>query len=148
MTPGDQTEDPPAQTFRLHRRRESVTAEEVLRWMRSRPGASWEASISDIERAIDEICAEGPRAMTDKVMGLFFANIVRAVTDMRKAGLSDGEIACIVGDIRSAALHEERLRSEIAVKDNPPKHPTWVEMRDALNDFIERPRAAGEGSQT
>lgn len=79
--------------------------------------------------------------MTEKVMGLFFANIVRAVTDMRRAGLTEADIACIVGDIRAAAITEERLRLEMVLKEHPPKHPTWVEMRDALVDFIERPAA-------
>jgi len=49
--------DPPVErAFRLTRRRESVTAEEVLQWMRSRPGCSWAASIRDIDRALDDIC--------------------------------------------------------------------------------------------
>ncbi len=57
MTPGDLSEETEAQPFRLHRRRESVTAEEVLKWLRDRPGASWEATARDVEHAIDQICA-------------------------------------------------------------------------------------------
>lgn len=44
------------QTFRLRRRRESITAVELLEWYRSRPGCSWQATINDVNRALDEIC--------------------------------------------------------------------------------------------
>jgi hypothetical protein len=44
------------QTFRLRRRRESVTAVELLEWYKSRPGCSWQATINDVNRALDEIC--------------------------------------------------------------------------------------------
>lgn len=43
--------------FRLHRRRESVTADEVLKWIKEQPTDSgWLATIKGIELALDEIC--------------------------------------------------------------------------------------------
>lgn len=44
------------QNIKLGRRRESVTAAEILEWLRARPGVSWEATIRDIERVLDDIC--------------------------------------------------------------------------------------------
>lgn len=43
------------QTVFLRRRRESITAEELLTWFRARWGTSWQATINDIEHAIDDI---------------------------------------------------------------------------------------------
>lgn len=78
--------------------------------------------------------------MSGKVGTIFFANIRTAIDEMRKAGLQDATIACIVCDIRAAAIHEERLRAEITTKNNPPHYPTYIEMREAIASFIERPQ--------
>lgn len=40
------------------RHRKSITVEEVLDWMRSRPGISWIVTVNDIEHVLDEIEAE------------------------------------------------------------------------------------------
>lgn len=42
--------------FKLRRRRESVTAKEIIAWMRTKRSWQWAASINDINRALDEIC--------------------------------------------------------------------------------------------
>lgn len=48
--------DPP-QVFHLHRRRESVSAEEVLGWINQQPDSDgWMATRKGIEIALAEIC--------------------------------------------------------------------------------------------
>lgn len=64
----------------------------------------------------------------EKVMPLFFANIIPAVREMRQAGMKEAQIACCVSDIRAAAIHEERLRAEVVVKDNPPQSRGSISM--------------------
>lgn len=39
-------------------KRDEITGVELLRWMRGRPGASWVATISDIEKALNGIVCE------------------------------------------------------------------------------------------
>lgn len=46
--------------FKLRRRRESVTAKEIIAWMRTKRSWQWAASINDINRALDEICQWSP----------------------------------------------------------------------------------------
>jgi len=41
-------------------RRESITATELLAWFKARPGASWVATINDINRALDDITGVEP----------------------------------------------------------------------------------------
>ena len=43
--------------FHLHRRRESVTAAEILEWIKQQPeGSGWMATVKGINLATDEIC--------------------------------------------------------------------------------------------
>jgi hypothetical protein len=76
--------------------------------------------------------------MTGKVGDCFFANAAPAVHEMRNAGMSETLIATTLCDIRAAAIAEERLRVESIHRTSPPEYPTWVEMRDAIGDLIER----------
>lgn len=46
----------PTTVIRLRRRREAVSAFEVLDWLQKRPGASWIATVNDINQALDDIC--------------------------------------------------------------------------------------------
>lgn len=63
-----------------------------------------------------------------------FASVCRgAVADMRQAGMSDTTIACVVTEIRSAAIHEERLRLSTLLALNPPTHLSHTDMSEVLN---------------
>lgn len=43
--------------FQLRRRRESVTATEILEWIKQQPdGSGWLATVRGVELALDEIC--------------------------------------------------------------------------------------------
>jgi len=60
-----------------------------------------------------------------------------SVACMRGAGLSDAQIACVVGDIRSASLSEEFWRVQQLLGKNPPHHHRWGDMMDAIRSTTE-----------
>lgn len=64
---------------------------------------------------------------------IFIAQARPAIQTLRECNVSDAIIACVLCDVRAAAIAEERLRVETLAKLNVPNYPTWVKMRDALN---------------
>ena len=61
----------------------------------------------------------------------FVTNARAAIKELQAHNVPDAVIAGVLCDIRAAAIHEERLRVEVAARNNPPHFPTWVQMRDA-----------------
>lgn len=71
----------------------------------------------------------------DRIGDLFWARVSGTIREMRSFGLSDTQIACLLSDIRAAAIQEERLRAETVYRANPPVHPTWVEVEEQLREW-------------
>jgi hypothetical protein len=62
----------------------------------------------------------------------FLLSCLNAIRDMRRHGMNDTLIACIIQDIRSATLNEEFRRCIDLVANNPPKHHHHGEIQDAM----------------
>jgi hypothetical protein len=52
----------------------------------------------------------------------FISGCLAAIADMRAAGMNDALIACVLTDVRAAAIREERMRLEGLLRANPPVH--------------------------
>jgi hypothetical protein len=68
------------------------------------------------------------------VSPLFIAQARVAIDALRTCNVSDATIACVISDVRAAAIAEERLRVEAITSKNPPSYPTWVQMMNAFKD--------------
>jgi len=68
----------------------------------------------------------------------FIANIAASVHEMRRAGMSDLMIGACVADVRAAAIHEERHRTEAVARTNPPEFPRGQELCDQIAELIAR----------
>ena len=64
---------------------------------------------------------------------IFYAGCHSAIKMMREANMSDGHIACVLQDVRAAAIQEERLRMEKVRMDNPPQYSTLTETVEEMN---------------
>lgn len=56
---------------------------------------------------------------------LFYTQVRQAVDTMRSSGMGEVDIACVLADIRAAAINEERFRLEKLLRANPPYHPPY-----------------------
>jgi hypothetical protein len=63
----------------------------------------------------------------DKPDSIFFIWVRQAIGTMRDAGMNDALIACVLTEIRSAAIHEERGRIDKLFYNNPPHHISMAE---------------------
>lgn len=70
--------------------------------------------------------------MSEKINHLFLSGCRRAIGNMRQAGMNEVLIACTVTEIRSAAIHEERMRVSLLSERNPPTHHAWPDMERAI----------------
>jgi hypothetical protein len=68
----------------------------------------------------------------DKVDHNFISGCLQAIADMRGAGINDTLIACILSDVRAAAIREERMRVEVLIRDNPPVYLPSRAYADAI----------------
>ena len=66
---------------------------------------------------------------------LFIGGVLNVVKELREAGLDDVKIACILCDVRAAAIREERQRFDNLNHGNPPVFPRWGDMMDAFKDY-------------
>jgi hypothetical protein len=64
---------------------------------------------------------------------VFLMSSRQAIATMREDGMNETRIACVVTEIRSAAIQEERLRLRRLMDDNPPNHIGWPHMLGAIN---------------
>lgn len=69
-----------------------------------------------------------------KVEPIFIGQSLVAIKTMREAGMTDGQIACVLQDVRASAITEERLRVNRVLSANPPTHPIWTDMLAAVED--------------
>lgn len=76
--------------------------------------------------------------MTDQIHPLFIAQARGAIETLQNSNLNDTLIACVVTEIRSAAIAEERLRQETIHTANPPCHASWTGMARLLADRCPR----------
>jgi hypothetical protein len=60
----------------------------------------------------------------------------KSIQTMRRAGLNDIQIACILQDARSCALSEEFTRLQELVRQNPPKHHPHGEMAGLIGAWV------------
>jgi hypothetical protein len=71
----------------------------------------------------------------DPIFLVWARNAIRTLQD---SDLNDTLIACVVTEIRSAAIHEERLRQQRLQDANPPHHAGHTEMAGLLADRCAR----------
>ena len=64
---------------------------------------------------------------------LFLSGCRESVRIMRAAGINESLIACVITDIRSAALTEERLRMDNLIRENPPTYYDFGTVRKELD---------------
>lgn len=68
----------------------------------------------------------------------FIAGCRNAIDDMRRAGMNETIIACVLCDVRAAAIREERQRIEDVMREAPPHHPTHGEMSRKVGEWFKR----------
>ena len=72
--------------------------------------------------------------MDEGVSHNFIFSCYRAIETMRQAGLNDTLIACVLSEVRAAAIFEERQRLEILLRANPPHHPPHGVIAKQIED--------------
>lgn len=76
----------------------------------------------------------GSKKTMSRIKSIGFNNSVQV---MRKHGMDDTMIACVVCDLRSWAITEERLRVRDVMDSNPPQFPTHIEMKEELENNVD-----------
>ena len=76
--------------------------------------------------------------MSDHPSPLFFGGCIAAIREMRQAGLNDMIIGCVLSEIRTAAISEERLRMEEVRSKNPPEHFPAQYYAGYIEDWMPR----------
>lgn len=76
--------------------------------------------------------------MTEHVHPVFIAMARQAIRTLQDSNLNDALIACVVTEIRSAAIAEERLRHEALMAANPPCHASASSVARLLHDRCPR----------
>jgi hypothetical protein len=67
---------------------------------------------------------------------LFLGSVSKAVADMRRHGMNDAVIACVIQDVRSATLNEEFRRLQELVRLNPPQHDSWSVLHTEIKEWL------------
>lgn len=68
----------------------------------------------------------------------FLCSIFTTIDFMRQYGLSEVNIACIIADIRSAAIAEERMRVNKLMINNPPTHVSFSDVCKLIDTHFPR----------
>jgi hypothetical protein len=69
---------------------------------------------------------------------MFWIWASKAVGMMRESGMNDTRIACVLCDVRAAAIHEERQRVELLAQRNPPQAGIrWSVMESEMHAHCE-----------
>ena len=86
------------------------------------------------DRVWDLLGVQEGLAMTEQTIDHGFISMCRQeVEDMRRAGMNETMIACVVTGIRAAAINAEFLRVKLLLDANPPYHAPWPHMKVAIN---------------
>ncbi len=76
--------------------------------------------------------------MTEHIDPIFLVWARGAIETLQGSDLNDTLIACVVTEIRSAAIHEERLRQQALQERNPPCHASHSSVARLLHDRCPR----------
>lgn len=69
-----------------------------------------------------------------KIDFIFLSRIRQAIATMRRAGINETLIGCIVTEIRSAAINGEFERLQELIRLNPPQHVPHGYMAEQVKD--------------
>lgn len=72
---------------------------------------------------------------------VFIARCSTAIRMMREAGINEVRLACVLTEVRSAALSQEYFRVTELLRLNPPRHLPHGEMADIVEKI--RPKETG-----
>lgn len=76
--------------------------------------------------------------MSEHIDPIFLVWARNAIRTLQDSNLNDTLIACVVTEIRSAAIHEERLRQQRLQDTNPPCHASHSSVARLLHDRCPR----------
>lgn len=66
---------------------------------------------------------------------IFISRCRTAISMMRENGVNEVRIACIITEIRSAALSQEYARIQAMVTANPPRHLPHGEVMEMVKEY-------------
>lgn len=70
-----------------------------------------------------------------KISHNFIIPCHQAIRSMREAGMNDYMIGCVLTEVRSAAITEERMRLDRLTREFPPYHATQGEMTAMMDEW-------------